>query len=157
MAKKTPAPPQPWEDRWNQPSAEELLKPYQENMRKVVDLLREQLGQLENVACEVRWHGLAWKWTLQYSLTGDADPDQTPLCYVVPNPESLIVSIPMSEDVIATLPMRRLNRYIRDAVRSSKRAETLHWATWTPTAMTEVEHLVDLIKRKRKAILAGTK
>ena len=157
MAKKAPAPPHPWEDRWNEPSIEELLKPFQENMRKVVDLLREQLDQLENVEAEVRWHGMAWKWTIQYSLTQDVDPDRTPMCYVVPNPEGLIVSIPMSEEVIATLPMRRLNRYIRDAVRSSKRAETLHWATWTPTAMTEVEHLIDLVKRKRKAILADRK
>jgi hypothetical protein len=51
--------------------------------------------------------------------------------------------------------MRRLNRYIRDSIRLAKRAVDLYWATWTPTAMTEVEHLVDLVKRKRKALVAA--
>lgn len=157
MAKKAPAPPNPWEDRWNEPTVETLFKTYTDNARNVVDKLYEQLSDLEDVETSVQWHGTAWKWTVQFSLREDADPQQTPLCYLVPNPRGVIVSIPMTEEVIATLPMRRLNRYIRDAVRSSKRAVELHWATWTPSALTEVEHLVDLIKRKRKTLLAPAK
>jgi len=152
MAKKAPVARSPWENRWEEPSLEELIAPYQDNAKKVIDLLLEQLDSLEDVERSIRWHGVAWKWTIQYSLADEAVEDDRPLCYLVPKPEQLVVSIPMTQGVIATLPMRRLNRYVRDSIRSAKRAVELYWATWTPTAMTEVEHLVDLVKRKRKAL-----
>ena len=56
--------------------------------------------------------------------------------------------IPLSDGLIDHMPFRRLNRYIRDAIKSGKMAVDIVWPTWSPAAGTELEHLMDLCKRK---------
>jgi hypothetical protein len=148
----------PWDDRWNQPQLEELLTVYEDPMkRKVIDTLLARFSAFDGMQQSLHWHGTAWKWTLQFTLH---DPDGKPMelmAYFVPNPVSPRMCIPLREEVISQLPIKRLNRYIRDGIRSSKCAVELHWAVWVPTAQTEVEYLTDLFKRKHKMLMADLK
>ncbi|MEM6855681.1 MAG: hypothetical protein AAF593_14835 [Planctomycetota bacterium] len=143
-----------WEDRWNPPTFEQLMKPQKEQHQALLHTLLERLEAYEGVEKSIIWHGSAWKWTLEYTLTTDGGPTSEPMAYFVPDPESPVFCMPFREEMIELLPMKRLNRYIRDGIRGAKCAVQIHWCKWSPTAMTEVEHLTDLIKRKHK-ILTG--
>lgn len=144
----------PWEDRWNKPKVEQLLAPLEEQRRKVVDILIKQMLAFPGVHQTLIWHGSSWRWTLQFSLY---DPDGKlvhTLAYLVPYPETPVLCIPLRPETIEKLPIKRLNRYVRDGIRLAKRAVDIHWAVWTPSAVTETEHLMDLIKRRHKILLA---
>jgi hypothetical protein len=65
-----------------------------------------------------------------------------------------VICIPLRPETVEKLPLKRLNRYIRDGIRLAKRAVDIYWAVWTPSAVTETEHLMDLIKRRHKLIMA---
>ena len=150
MPPPTPPTRSPWEDQWNQPTFEALMALQKEQHQNLLNNLLERIEEYEGVEKTIIWHGSSWKWTFEYVLN---HPDTTltePMAYFVPDPESPVLCIPMREDMIAQLPIKRLNRYIRDQIRSAKCAVEIHWCKWTPTAMTEVEHLMDLFKRKYK-------
>ena len=91
------------------------------------------------------------------SLHDDNGREMDVMAYFVPNPQTPIFCIPMRQELIAQLPLKRLNRYIREGIRSSKCAVELHWAMWVPTASTEADHLTDLFKRKHKILRAPAK
>ena len=138
----------PWEDRWSTPTLEQLLEPIEENRRKIIDTLISRIGEYEGVGSNLAWHGISWRWTLELPLTIDGQTQ--PFIYIVPNPEAPIVCVPMPQDVVDRLPLKRLNRFIREGIRSAKCAVDTQWAKWTPSAGTEVEHLMDLVKRLHK-------
>lgn len=145
-AKLTPL--SPWEDRWSAPTLEQLLKPVDENRHKQITALIERISAYEGIAHELVWHGNSWRWTLQITL--ETELNKLPFAYIVPVPEAPILCFPMSDETVNRLPLKRLNRYIRDGIRGAKCAVDTHWAKWTPSAGTEVEHLMDLVKRLHK-------
>jgi hypothetical protein len=145
-----------WEDRWVEPTLAQLLEPYKDPAkRKVVDTLLEKLGHFPGIEYELIWYGSAWRWTACYSLLNGKGQRIEVMAYFVPNPAGPLLCIPMSEEVVSRLPIKRLNRIIREGIRSSKCAVSLHWAVWSPSALTEVDHLADLFKRKHKLVLAS--
>ena len=139
-----------WEDRWREPTPDQLLEVLKDQHRSPLQWLVEQARQLADVELHMRWYGKAWKWTLELSFTDSEGNDLGVLAYVVPSPELPIVSIPLPTETYDELPMRRLNKYIRDGIRSAKRAVSLYWVSWTPASKSDAEHLFDLIKRKHR-------
>ncbi|MEM8737075.1 MAG: hypothetical protein AAGG38_01165 [Planctomycetota bacterium] len=146
-----------WEDQWNPPTVEALMAELKEQHIALLTTLLERLEAYEGVEKSLVWHGDAWKWTLEYSLQTPGGPARDPMAYFVPDPESPVFCLPLREEFILQLPMKRLNRYIREGINSAKCAVEIHWARWSPSAMTEVEHLTDLIKRKHKFLTATSK
>ena len=146
-----------WEDRWTQPTLEQLLKPLREQTRDIFQaMMSEQIETIDGVEQHLIWYGAAWRWTIEYRVPLGGQ-DSTNLLYLVPNPETPVVSVPLPDSVVQQLPVKRLNKYVRDGIRSAKCAVELHWAVWSPNARTEVEHLGDLIRRKHKLITAGSR
>ncbi|GAB4189221.1 MAG: hypothetical protein Kow00105_03730 [Phycisphaeraceae bacterium] len=141
-----------WEDRWVQPTLEQLLEPLDEQRRKVVDILIENIEAFPGVERRLIWHGTSWRWTIQFVVFGEDQKLIDTLVYLVPNPESPTVCVPLKPAEVEKLPLKRLNRYIRDGIRVAKRAVEVYWTNWTPTAVTETEHLMDLIKRRHKLL-----
>ncbi len=150
----TYTPRRPWEDRWNQPTEPQLLEPIGEQHHKYFAHLMQLLDQFEGVRRTVVWYGRSWRWTIQYEVYDAEGRSLGVLAYIIPRPESPQICISLTEAQVAKLPMRRLNRYIRDGIQAAKAAVTTHWATWSPTAMTEAEQLHDLLKRKHKFLTA---
>ncbi len=151
---ETPAGPKgPWEDHWNTPEVEDLLhtllEPANVLIPQLLDKAREQVADLQ---CAVVWHGSSWKWTLQYSAP-NAKGEPEVLFYFVPNPAEPLISVPLLPAQLEHLPIRRLNRYIRDGLRGAKWGVDIRWARWTPSQPSEIEHLADLLKRKGKILL----
>ena len=158
MATKTTEPLLPaWEDRWNEPTFEALMAPQKEQHLNLLHNLLERTHAFTGVSRSLVWYGDSWKWTIQYVVDPEAADATEPLAYFVPNPEQPVFCVPLREEMIAAMPTKRLNRYIRDGIRGGKCAVDIHWVMWTPTAMTEVEHLVDLIKRKHKFLTVTAK
>lgn len=149
------APTTAWADRWNEPTAEalmaELNEPATIHMPK---LLSNVEGEVPSLKQRVIWHGTSWRWTLEYSaesiITTAGGEGREVLFYFVPNPEEPLVCVPLRPEVLEHLPIRRLNRYIRDGIKSAKWAVDIRWGKWIVTANTEVEHMTDLLKRKAK-------
>jgi hypothetical protein len=156
----------PWQDRWTRPNLDQLLQPLNHQQRRYFQQLIDQLDGYENVERELIWYGDSWKWTISYvfkttntngrTTRRGSDPGEGQiLCYLVPKTDQPLVCVPMADEQIQKLPMRRLGKFIRDGIKSAKCAVATHWATWTPTARTETELLGDLLKRKFKMLGAS--
>lgn len=158
-------PPSVWTNRWEPPTDEQLLANLTGNTENHVrNLIQRVEDAAPGIERSVIWHGTSWRWTIQFtspSVLGHNDASDLEeqegrdlLYTIVPNPLEVLVVIPLRPEHLEHLPIRRLNRYIRDGIRNAKWAVDLRWVKWIPTANTEVEHLLDLLKRKAK-IAAG--
>jgi len=139
-----------WEDRWNQPTADELIASITEDRRSYIVELINHARSFETYEEEVIWAGTGWHWTLVFRMPGGDDTAQDTFCYIVPRHEEPLICIPLTKEVLEKLPIRRLNRLVRDELRLAKRGVAMNWAMWTPSMNTETEHLKDLLKRKHK-------
>ncbi|MGB0768651.1 MAG: hypothetical protein ACPGYV_13200 [Phycisphaeraceae bacterium] len=151
----------PWQDRWNEPTLEQLLDPIKakEAHSKALGNIMAIIEDYEGIQRRIVWLGEGWQWCIEYVLegthdTGAQNPDA--MAYVIPDPEQPILCIPLHDSQIEQIPLRRVNRFIRDQIRSAKCSVEIHWCKWSPSAQTEVEHLQDLVKRKWK-LLTGKK
>lgn len=142
-----------WEDRWTQPDLADLIAPLQEQSKGPFEALMGQIETLLPVRRDVKWCGPAWKWTIRYTSLDSQEEELDLLAYLVPNSVAPLVCIPMANNIIERLPMRRLNRFIRNGIGSAKCAVATHWAEWNLTADGEANHLMDIIKRKHKILL----
>jgi hypothetical protein len=148
----------PWADRWSQPRLEQLLSPLKSHHRRVFDHLMEYVDGLEGAQQSLLWYGPAWKWTIHYTLpvpptNGHKPTERTTFLYLVPRVESPTVCVPLSESMIAELPLPRLSKFVRDGIKMAKCAVTIHWATWTPSQLAEATQIIDLLKRRHKLSL----
>lgn len=167
MAKKKPViePIAPWDNRWVVPTRDELFVSYKDQTRKLADHLIDGMLDLDGVEEDLRWFGVGWRWSFVYhmpamaSMVDEAANDELDrLAYIVPYPETLTLVVPMRLDIIESMPLRRLNKFVRTGIATSKWAVNVQWATFTPIAQSECDHLLDLLKRKHKYItqtLAG--
>lgn len=147
----------PWQNRWKEPSLDDLLSALKAHHRRVFEKLGEHLETLEPLQRTITWYGTGWHWTIEYRMVtgkGKATVAQ-PLCYLVPKVESPLICVPLSEQVLEQLPMRRLSKFVRDGIKIAKCAVAIHWATWTPNNQSESEQLFDLIRRKHKILQEG--
>jgi len=143
----------PWEDRWSEPELNQLVKPIDDQPRRAFSTLISNIDGLERVGRALTWYGPAWKWTIEYQLLGQNGEAVQVLAYLVPRNSGPLVCVPLTNNVIGHLPMRRLNKFFRNGIRSAKCAVEIQWAVWNLSASTEVIHLMDLIKRKHKILL----
>lgn len=149
-AKNPPTPLPPWEDRWNEPTIDALVAQLNEQQRRVFGMLLDMFDSFEGIEQQLVWHGDAWKWTIQYNLPEHNPDAEDVLAYLVPDPEGMVLCYPLPQETIDRLPLRRLNRFVREGIRAAKRAVHQHWCLFKPTAMVEVDHLRDLTKRLHK-------
>lgn len=149
----------PWEDRWNEPTLDELWAPNKEHHQRLLQGIYEGVTQFEGMERTLAWHGEGWKWTIEFNmpelgLGGKANGEDA-LAYIVPRPETPIVCVPLTDEQVETFPMRRLNRVVREGIKGAKQSVDIRWCKYTPSQPGEVDHLLDLIKRKIKAIKAA--
>lgn len=148
-----------WNDRWTQPTLEQLLSPLKMHHRRTLQYVMDGLAELEGVNQSILWYGDAWKWTIHYPLPtpalargAKAPPvtEESSLCYLVPRVEGPMVCVPLSDAVLSQIPISRLNKFVRDGIKLAKWAVAIHWATWTPATQAEALQIIDLLKRRHK-------
>jgi hypothetical protein len=137
----------PWYNRWTSPSLEELIATLKASRRGAIDKLMNQLAAMSQVRRTLDWYGSSWGWSLRYDLLDEQQKEAGVLCYLVLNPEEPQVCVPMSQEQVDQLPIKRLNRAIREGIDTAKCAVSTHWAVWTPTNQSEAGHILDLLNR----------
>ncbi len=147
----------PWTERWTQPTVEDLLNDLKPHQQRNFGRMIEFLDGLDELDHELIWHGDSWQWTIHYFFKNRKGGEGGSMAYFVPNLETPVANIPLSDELILTLPWRRMTRFIRDGIRSSKCAVKYHWASWTPGLENETGMLIDLLKRKYKHVVGETK
>ena len=153
MATKTHTPAIPWQDRWNEPTIEALLKSMNEQHRRVTNTMMKEVHKLLESEPVLKYYDVSWNWTIHYAGIGLRGTDSLVMAYIVPDPvEGPLVCVPLTEDTLTALPRRRLTRFIREGIDTAKCAIHLFWAKWRPTSVGEAELIVDVIKRKRNIL-----
>ncbi len=140
----------PWHDRWQEPELEDLIQPLKAHQQRNFQTLIDQMDECSRMRRSLIWYSSGWKWTVQFTYCDDRGRTIDQFAYLVPDAEHPKVVLPLEEDFIASLPMRRLSKFIRDGIRSAKCAVTIHWAAWTPGPESELNQMTDLVKRKLK-------
>ena len=143
----------PWENRWTEPTLDQLLRPLPIHQRRLFKAMMRKLAEFEGMRYSLAWYGEAWNWTIQYKLVDADGQPYEDVCFLVPSLPAMQVCVPLSDEFIAELPMRRLTRYVRDGIGIAKSALVTHWASWSPNNQTESNALLDLLKRKVKFAL----
>jgi hypothetical protein len=139
-----------WEDRFKQPSADDLSAHYNKQLGALFEAARERLSGFDGVTEHVRWQGLPWRWCLRYETEGDPTDAWT---YLVPDPAGPILSVPLTCDMIDAMPMKRLKKHVRDGMTFGKRVGDVVWATWQTTNKPQLDEVLDISKRKHKYLV----
>jgi hypothetical protein len=140
-----------WEDRFQAPKLEELLNNLAKHQSQLVEQAREGIFALGGITESISWLGIPWRWTMGYGHEGTHD---RPWAYIVPQPTKAVFALPMTSDAVATLPMRRLPKFIRDVVVFSPKVAGVHWMQWDLSSRAQVEELISLAKRKHEFLLS---
>ncbi|RMH31887.1 MAG: hypothetical protein D6692_00130 [Planctomycetota bacterium] len=139
----------PWEDQFNTPSLTDLRSHYTRQLGQLVETARARVQAFAGVAEDLQWMGLPWRWTLVYQVQGC---EGHALAYLIPHREKPILALPLSDEQIATLPMSRLRKFIREGLEHGRRVGDTRWVAYEVTNKTHLELVIDLVKRKHKAL-----
>jgi len=106
--------------------------------------MRSHLCDLDGVRETVAWHGLCWRWTIEYRINADTDP----LAVLIPSPEDLQLAMPLDASFITTLPLRRMKRAVRDGLDLAREPFDTRWGVWSVQQDSVAEDLGDLATRR---------
>lgn len=135
-----------WGDRFSEPTIAALRAELPKSATGLFDAARsEVLGLGEDVEERVVWQGLPWRWTMVFmsALHGDRA-----LAYLVPNPVSLQLGVPLSAELLGELDVRRVKKTIRDGLMSARVVGSVHWASWELSSRGQLDEVLELVKVK---------
>ncbi len=143
-----------WSDKFRQPSLEELRNAVPKPLQSVLDEARERLGGLDGASETLVWQGVPWRWTLVYTAPGS--PDSRALVYLIPDPQRLQLCVPLDQELIEQVGLKRLKKSIREGVVFARNVAGVWWPTWDVQSKTALDEVFDLISRKH-ALTVGSK
>jgi hypothetical protein len=111
--------------------------------------LVEFTGGEEDADEAISWQGLPWRWTLVYRCEGD--PTEV-FAYLVPDPEAPKLSLPLTAEMIQSMPVKRMKKHIRETLDHARCVGALRWPTFEVTSKSALVDVLDIAKRKRKFI-----
>ncbi len=129
-----------WQDRFRAPSPDELVDAFNKQTGSLIQHTRERLRAGEGVKEELSLQGV-WNWTFVFRV-----PNDSPLgwAYLVPDPAKPRVAVPVPDDIITELPIRKLSKFIRDGLVHAPRVDGIRWATWDLLNKTQAGDIVAL-------------
>lgn len=140
-----------WTDRFRAPSVEELKQPLGKQLGQLLEATRQRLVDFAGVREELSWQGIPWRWTLVYRW--DAEPDR-PWAYVIPEPGKPRLALPLSAELIARLPARKLSKPVRDGIVHATEVASVRWAQWELTSKAQLEEILSIAGAKHEALTA---
>lgn len=148
----------PWQDRFNTPSAGALVSAIAAPQRQLFDSARAGLVALD-LTEQLGWRGLPWRWAFSYALPAAEDPSTLAIAFLVPKPERPSLAIPLDAATIRELPLRRMSKGVRDTLAHAANVGGVLWPEWELTSPNQATELVDLARRRldllRPAAAAG--
>jgi hypothetical protein len=134
---------QAWMDRYRTPTAGELLGGFNKQLGGVVNHARERMLEVEGVKEEVSWQGV-WRWTLVYRIPGD----ERCWAYLVMDPSKPRLAIPVADEMIAELPVKKLSKFVRDGLAHAPSVDGVRWAHWEIQGKTQADDILSLAELK---------
>lgn len=143
-----------WEDRFRRPAAADLLAGFNKQLTQLIEFARTKFLSLDGVSEEVAWLGIPWRWAFAYtSCAGDARS----VGYLIPQPGRPQIALPLSNDLIMTLPPKRLSKFVRDGLLPAVQVNGVRWAQWDVTTRPQVDELIHIVTlRSRGQTAAAT-
>ena len=146
MPRKKKFNPRPvWEDRFAQPTADELVGGAAPEGRALIQTARRHLDEFDE---QVEWLGIPWRWSFVYRTQ-----EGRPWAYLIPNPDAPMLALPIPVEALQELSHKRLARFVRDGIIQASEVGPTRWAEWTLTSETQIN---DLIRLGQSAVLRPT-
>lgn len=142
-----------WTDKFIRPTADQLVGVSIKVNQAVLESAREQLLELEGLEERVEWQGTPWRWTLVYS--GAGEEGSAAFAYIVPDPAKAQMCLPLTQEQIRAIPVRKLKKGVRDGIVFARNVAGVWWATYDIPTKTAVADMMELAVRKRKLIAAA--
>jgi hypothetical protein len=139
-------PRQPWMDRYRTPAVDELLGSFNKQLGSVVNHARDKMLAVDGVKEEVSWQGV-WRWTLVYRIPGD---DRC-WAYLVMDPTKPRLAVPVPDDLITELPVKKLSKFVRDGLAHAPTVDGVRWAHWEIQGKTQADDILSLAQFKLNA------
>lgn len=92
--------------------------------------------------------GVPWRWCLEARTDGL----DTVIAYLVPEPKRPQLAIPMPEDSLHRLSLKRLSKPVRDGLLHARLVGGVIWAEWDLNGRPLTTELCDLALAKRAAL-----
>ncbi len=142
-----------WNDKFRMPDVGQLRAGLNKPLQGVFDDARHALRELEGVEESVSWQGVPWRWTLVFAMA--ETPAERALGYLVPDPQRVQVCIPLTQEQIEKIPMKRLKKSIRDGVVYARSVAGVWWPTWDVPGRGALDEVLELVVRKHKLVLSA--
>lgn len=142
----------PWTDRFTKPQVDELSAHYDSATGELFAHARRSVSEPEAVEERLEWQGLPWRWTLVFERQGD--PTRA-LAYLVPDPQTPKISIPLTAEMIQLLPLKRMKKTIRDGIEMANSINSVVWACWDLGTENQLDEILDILSRKLSYIEAN--
>jgi hypothetical protein len=139
-----------WEDRYTLPRRADLLSTFTKQQAALIQFVRDQLLGLPSVEETLSWRGIPWRWTLGYSLEGEADK---PFAYLIPSPGRPIFAIPIGPGQLEAACPAKASRPVRDTIAGAMQVGGIRWPQWELTSRTLSEDLIAVARRQYHALL----
>lgn len=139
-----------WEDRFRTPVVSELRGVLNKPQEHLLEVAREGLLALEGVQECIEWRGIPWRWTLAYAV------DTRALAYLVPQPGKPRIAIPLADDILAAMDLRKASKAVRDAIMFAPRVAEVIWPVWDLQTRAQIDELVGVARRKHGLLLTLT-
>lgn len=145
-----------WEDRYEVPTLDDLLAHLPRPLAQLALQARGAMLSLGSLQDAIVWQGVAWKWTITLMPEGETS---RPWAYIIPQPARPLVSVPLTAEIIAGLPARKLSKAVRDGIQSASCVGDACWPLWELTTKQQLEDIMVVVRHKhdlmREAVGAG--
>lgn len=141
-----------WRDRFRRPTDDQLIAGLDEQGTMLFKTARKWLLGVEDASEDLSWNGIPWRWSFAYWLSAKPAPSDLPLAYLVPDPETPRLGLPMTAQVLAEVKPRKLSKTIREGLVHSTRVANVYWTSWDLQSKTGVQDVLDLVRIKHESL-----
>ncbi len=138
-----------WEDKFATPEIDTLREQYPKAMRTLFDEARERIVAFGDASEELVWEGLPWRWCLRYTVPGD--PTRA-FAFLVPNPEKPRIGVSFTGEMLQSMPLHRLKKYMKEILVASHDVGGMFWSEFEFASKPQLDDAMDLVKRKHNFI-----
>ena len=134
-----------WEDRFRAPTLESLRSESTRDIIPIFDEARQRLLTLPGFTESLGWHGIPWRWCLEYRQ--DEAPER-PWAYLVPQPNRPKLALTLEMDQVTALPIKKLSRYVREGLLRSVEISGIRWVQWELGSKGQVDEIMAVVECK---------
>jgi len=134
----------PWADRFNPPTVDRLAASLEGESSTVFRQTRRMLHEVGLVHESVLWRGECWKWTIEFRTAAS----EGVFAILIPSPENVQLAVPMTREFVASLPIRRLKKAVREGLDLASEPFDTNLAIWSIATPGLVADLRDLLMRR---------